>query len=109
MATHHFIDGLDNGQHLVVADLAVAIDVVQLEGPVQLVLHLAPRRDAQGADELLKINGPALVGVKHLEHIVGKGTRVAKGEELAVDLLEFLLGQRAGGAVFEEAWGSTLS
>merc|ERR1712130_92085 len=41
---HHLVDGLDNRQHLVVADLPVAVDIVQLERPVELVLHLPPAR-----------------------------------------------------------------
>lgn len=102
MGGYHLVDGLHDGQHLVVGDLAVAVDVVELEGPVQLVLHLAPRRDGQRADELLKVDDAAVVGVEDAEDVVGKGRGVAKGEELAVDLLELLLGERAGRAVLEE-------
>lgn len=100
---YHLVDGLHDGQHLVVGDLAVAVDVVELEGPVQLVLHLAPRRDGQRADELLKVDDAAVVGVEDAEDVVGKGRGVAKGEELAVDLLELLLGERARRAVLQEA------
>lgn len=103
MGGYHLVDGLHDGQHLVVGDLAVAVDVVELEGPVQLVLHLAPRRDGQRADELLKVDDAAVVGVEDAEDVVGKGRGVAKGEELAVDLLELLLGERARRAVLQEA------
>jgi hypothetical protein len=101
---HHLVNRLDNLEHLVVADLAVAVNVVQLEGPVQLVLHLAAARHAQRADELLEVDGARPVRVEHVEDIIGKGGWVAEGEELRVDLLELALGEHARWAVFEEAW-----
>ena len=39
--TYHFVYRLDNLQHLIIADLSVPIDVVQLEGPIQLIFHFA--------------------------------------------------------------------
>jgi hypothetical protein len=99
----HLVNRLDNLQHFVVAYLAIAVDVVQLECPVELVLHLAAAGDAQGADELLKVDGSGLVGVEHPEDVVGERRGVAKGEELPVDLLELLLGEHARGAVLDEA------
>ena len=101
---YHLVNGLDNLEHLVVANLAVAVNVVQLERPVELVLHLAAARNAQGADELLEVDGARLVRVEHVEDVVGKGRGVAKGEELGVDLLELALGERARRAVFEKAY-----
>ena len=100
----HLVNGLDNLEHLVVADLAVAVNVVQLEGPVELVLHLAAAGDAEGADELLEVDGARLVRVEDVEDVVGKGGGVAEREELGVDLLELALGEHARGAVFEEAY-----
>lgn len=102
---YHLVNRLDNLEHFVVRDLAVAVNVVQLEGPVQLVLHLAAARDAQGADELLEVDSAALVRVEDVEDVVGKGRGVAEREELRVDLLELALAEHARGAVFEEAWG----
>lgn len=102
--THHLVDGLDDAQHLVVANLAVAVNVVQLEGPVELVLHLAAARDAEGADELLEVDAARLVAVEDIEDVLGEGGGVAEGEELAVDLLELLLCEGARGAVLQEAW-----
>ena len=69
---YHLIYSLDNLEHLLVADLAVAADVVELEGPVELVLHLAAAGDAEGADELLEVDGPRFVGVEYIEYIVGE-------------------------------------
>ena len=83
--------------------MAVAVDVVQLEGPVELVLHLAPRCDAQGADELLEVDAAGLVLVEDVEDIVREGGRVAEGEELSVYLLELGFREHARGAVFEKA------
>ena len=101
--THHLVDGLDDLQHLVVADLAVAVDVVQLEGPVQLVFHLASRRHRQRADELLEVDRARLVLVEDAEDIVGELGRVAKGEELLVDLLELFAREIARRTVLEKA------
>lgn len=100
---YHFVDGLDDLEHLVVADLAVAVNVVQLKGPVELVLHLAPARNAQRADELLKVDRAGLIAVEDVEDVVGKRRRVAEREELAVDLLELLLCEYAGRAILQEA------
>lgn len=70
--TYHLVDRFDNGQHLVVRDLAVTVNIVQLERPVELVLHLAAGGHRQRADELLEINHAAVIRVKHAEYIIGK-------------------------------------
>lgn len=100
---YHLVNSLHDLEHLVVADLAVAVNVVELERPVELVLHLAPGRDAQRADELLKVDGPGFIAVKHVEHIICETRRVAEREELPVDFLELVLGEHARWAVLEEA------
>lgn len=100
--THHFVDGLHDLQHLVVADLAVAVNVVQLEGPVELVVERAARRDAERHDELLEVDRAGAVGVKDVKDVVGKRGGVAKGEELLVYLLEFGLVERARGTVLQK-------
>lgn len=100
---YHLVNSLHDLEHLVVADLAVAVNVVELERPVELVLHLAPGGDAQRADELLEVDGPGLVAVKHVEDIICETRGVAEREELPVDLLELVLGEHARGAVLEEA------
>ena len=41
--THHFVDGGDNFQHLLPGDVSIAIQVVHGEGPLQLLLQLAPQ------------------------------------------------------------------
>lgn len=102
--THHLVNRLHDRQHFLVCDLPITIDIVKLERPVQLVFHLPPRRDRQCTDELLEIDHATIICIEHAEHVIGKGRGVAKGEELAVDLLEFLLGQVSGGAVLKEAW-----
>ena len=98
--TYHLVNSLDDLEHLVVAYLTVAVDIVQLEGPVQLVLHLAAAGDAERAYELLEVDGAGAVRVEDVEDVVGEGGGVAEGEELFVDFLELGLGELAGGAVF---------
>lgn len=100
---YHFVDSLNNLQHLIVADLSISINIVQLESPVQLILCLAPARNAQGADELLEVDAAGPVTVKDIEDVVGERGRIAEGEELSVDLLELLFAEHARGAVLQEA------
>ena len=40
-AAHHVVDGADDVQHLVTADVAVAVDVVEAEDPLQLLRQRA--------------------------------------------------------------------
>ena len=101
--TYHLVDGFYDRQHLLVADLAVAIDVVQLEGPVELVLHFPSTCHAERADELLKVDLAALVGVKDVEDVVCELAGVAEGEELLVYPAELGLVEVARGAVLLEA------
>lgn len=70
--TYHFVYCFDNLEHFFVCDLTVAIDIIKLEGPVELVLHLSSACDAQGANKFLKIDRPGFIAVKHVEHVVGE-------------------------------------
>ena len=106
---YHLVYSLHNVEHLCIADLPIPINIIQLESPVELVLHLAPRRDAEGAYELLEIYLSGLVAVKDVEDVIRKRRRVAKGEELLVDLLELLLGELATGTILQEACRMTFS
>lgn len=70
--TYHLVDGLYNRQHLLIADLAVAVNVVQLEGPVELVFHLSPTCNAERADELFEVDRAGFVRVEDVENIICK-------------------------------------
>lgn len=102
--TYHLIDSFHNCQHLLVADLSITINVVQLESPIQLVLHLAAGGDGQSADEFLKVDRAGLVAVKDVEDVVCERGRVAEGEELPVNLLELLLGEHTRRAILQESY-----
>lgn len=104
LETYHLIDRLDDLQHLVVTNLAVAVNVVELERPVELVLERSAGRHTQRDDEFLKVDGAGTVGVKDVENIVGECGRVAEREELFVDFLKLRLVQRTGGTVLEESY-----
>lgn len=90
-------------QHLVVTYLSVSIDIVELERPVELVLHLASASNAEGADEFFKVDAPRLVRVENVEYIVGKRARIAKRKELSVDFLKLFFTQHARGTILEKA------
>ena len=104
MYTYHLVDRFHDRKHLIICDLAIAVDVVQLKRPVQLVLHPAPRGHRQRAYELLEINHAAIVRIKNTENIIRERRWVAKREELPIDLLELLLGQGPGRTVLEESY-----
>ena len=68
----HLVDGADNLEHLVPGDVAVAVKVVHVKGPAELVLELASRRDREGADKLPKVDRAVLVFVKRAEDVLGE-------------------------------------
>lgn len=51
----------------------------------------------------LELDGPRSILIKHVEYVVRKLARIAKGEELLVDLDELLLVQLTRRAVLDEA------
>lgn len=93
---------LHNLQHLLAADVAVAVQVVHAEGPFQLLLQFPPWRHAQSDDELPEVDGAVVVGVKRAEDVLSKLRGIAVGKEVGIDLLEFLHVQMPTGAVFQE-------
>jgi len=72
-------------EHLLARDVAVAVQVVHGEGPLELLLELAARRDAERADELAKVDRLVVVHVERAEHVLGELGRVAVRKEVAVD------------------------
>ena len=63
---------LDDIDHLIFGDRTVTIDIVHLEGPLELVLVGSVGRDAQGAHELAKVDGSAVVVVERSEDVFGE-------------------------------------
>ena len=92
-------------QHLIAADIPVAVQVVHAECPLELLLQLAAWRHAQRDDELPEVYRAIGVGVKCAEDVLGKLGGVAVWEEVGVDLLELLHVEVAAGAVLQEALG----
>src|ERR1700760_1993586 len=45
--TYHLVDCFNDLEHLIVSDLAVAINIIQLESPIKLVFHLASASDTE--------------------------------------------------------------
>lgn len=81
-------------QHLVVCDGAIAVNVIELERPSELLIQSSSRGDAESADELLKVNGAVFVLVEYIEDVFCKCGRIAEWEELLVDATELLLVER---------------
>ena len=101
---YHLIDGPDDVQHFVKRDMAIAISVVQLEGPLQLVLHASPGCYAQGADEFSEVNLLAAILVKHSEDFGCEFIRVAVRKELSIYVLKVAFGESSRGAILDEAY-----
>ena len=101
---YHFVNCGDDLQHLPPGDEAILVEVVHAEGPLQLVLELPPRGDAESAEKLSEVNCSVSIGVKCPEHMLGKLSRVSVREKVAVYLLELLDRELAVGTVFEEAF-----
>lgn len=55
---------LNDLQHLHACDLAISVQVVHVEGPVEFLLKTSPGSDGQCADELPEVNGTITVFVK---------------------------------------------
>lgn len=92
----------DDLQDLVLADGAVAVHVVQGEGPLQLLQGLAPGREVQGDDVLLEVQSAVGVGVEAPEHVPRVLRGVGVGEEAGVDALKLLLADLPGGTLLQE-------
>lgn len=69
-------------QHLLPADVAVAIQVVHAEGPHELLLQLPAGGDAQRDDELSEVDGAVAVLVEGAEGVLGKLGGVTIGKKL---------------------------
>lgn len=73
---------LDDLQHLHSGDLAITIQVIHIEGPVQLLLKAAPGGDGQSADELSEVDGAIAILVEGSEGMLGKLGGISIREEL---------------------------
>ena len=108
MRTYHLVDCLNNLQHLLITNLAVSIDVIQLERPFELVLHLPTTRHTQSAYELLEFNRAIVIGIKDPENIICKRCWITVWKELTIYILKFGFGEKSRRAILDEAY-QTLS
>ena len=69
---YHLIYRFYDLQHLFIANLAIAIDIIELESPVQLVLHLASACDTKRTDEFFEVDGAAVVRIEDLKDVIRK-------------------------------------
>lgn len=97
------LSDLHNLEHLLTADVPVAIQVVHAKRPLQLLIQLSPRGHTQSDDELPEVDGAIVVGVKCAENMLCKLGGIAVWKEVGIYLLELLHVQVAAWAVFKEA------
>ena len=89
-SSSHLIDRGHNLEHLVPRNKIILVEVIHLEAPSELLLQVASGRNAEGAEELAKVDGVIAVGIESSENVLGKLGRVAERKEVRVDLLEFI-------------------
>lgn len=70
----------------------------------EFLVQPAARCDAEGADELFKVNGAVLVFVEDVEYIVGKLARFTEREKLFVYPAELLLVELTTRTILEKAF-----
>lgn len=73
---------LYNFQHFHSCNFTITIQVVHVEGPVQLLLKTASWGDGQGTNELSEVNGPISVFIKGSEGMLGKLRSISIRKEL---------------------------
>ena len=73
---------LNDLQHLHSRDLAISVQVVHVECPVELLLKAPPGGDGQRTDELPEVNGAISVLIKGPEGVLSKLGSVTIWEEL---------------------------
>jgi len=76
----------DDFAHLARFDCTVAVDVIHLERPLQLLFWFTSRRDVDGQQELLEVDLAAVVRVERSEHVRAELVGVALRKEARVDL-----------------------
>ena len=59
-------------KHLFVCDEPISVNVIELEGPFELLVEVTSAGDAQCGDEFPEVNGAALVIIEDVEYIVGE-------------------------------------
>lgn len=87
---------------LIFADGPVPIDVVQGEGPLQLLKRLPSGGEVQSDDVLLKVQSAVRVGVKAPEDMASVRCGVCVREEAGVDALKLLLADLPTGTLLQE-------
>jgi len=71
---------------------------------LELLVQSPATRDAEGTDELFKVNSAIFVLVKDVEDVVCKISWISEGEELLIYTTEFDLVQITGRTILEEAF-----
>lgn len=73
---------LYNFQHFHSCNFTITIQVIHVEGPVQLLLKTASWGDGQGTNELSEVDGPISVFIKGSEGVLGKLRSISIWKEL---------------------------
>lgn len=79
-------------QHFHSCNFTVTIQVVHVEGPVQLLLKTASWGDGQGANELSEVDGPISVFIKGSEGMLGKLWSISIWKELQNKIINRAVG-----------------
>lgn len=94
---------LYNFQHLCSTDVAIAIQIIHTEGPLQLLLQLSSWCHTQCDDELSEVDSPIAISVECSEDMLCKLGGISVWKKIGVDFFELVYSEVTCGTVLQEA------
>lgn len=77
-------------QHLLSRNIPVSIQVIHGEGPLELLLQLAPGCYRQRAEELPKVNSTISIRIKRSKNVLSKFAGISIWKEVTIDFFELV-------------------
>ena len=102
--TNHLVNCPDDLQHLLLRNVAITVQVVHTEGPLQLLVELAPRGHRQGTNELSEVDRAVAIRVERAKSVFGELRRITLRKEGAVNFPEFSEREFAARAISEKVF-----
>jgi len=94
---------LYNFQHFHSCNFTITIQVVHVEGPVQLLLKTSSWGDGEGTNELSEVDGPISVFIKGSEGMLGKLWSISIWKKLQNKIINRTVGNTREQAVYPPA------
>lgn len=81
---------VENSLGLFLVQMAVTVEIVDLKGTLELVVHIAGRGDLERAQEFAKIQAVVFVAVEYGKYAQAKLVRLGVGIKLSIHVFELL-------------------